>query len=153
MTFVPFLLVKPQNAIGYLLGFRWRVWFLWGASALLILAVSFVLWGNWLGEWQVNYTEKAGMQANVNASPISLMGIVPSLLIGAGMAAWALKRRDAVMGLWAGLFFVPCVATYSLLLPFALLAIRYVCVALALSVGFWVMFAPVLLDYLSISPL
>lgn len=55
------------------------------------------------------------------ACPLRPHSPIISLAIGAALAWRAFRRHDPVIGVLAGLFVVPYIALYSLLIPLALL--------------------------------
>jgi hypothetical protein len=111
------LLAKPQNAIGYVLGFRWHELVRWMLIILLLLVASFVIWGDWLSAWMQS-NERSPVAVLVNMAPQSIIGTLPSLIIGCLLAIYAWRKHDGVLGIFAGIFFVPYIASYSMLLPF-----------------------------------
>ena len=139
----PFLLVKPQVALGYWLGFRWREW-LWGGVVVLgVLAISLLVWGWWPERmW-------ADIQQNTLGRWGSFINIAPSVLVprvvawGIGLLlAWrAWRRKDTALGVLAGLCFVPYVTSYNALPAFALFAARAPRWALLISLCMWALYA------------
>ncbi len=132
----PLLLVKPQNALGYLLSFNRRDLIRWLIVTLTVVLISFVVWGNWVQGWIDNTQSKLVVWA-INVAPAALIGAPASLVIGALLAAAALRRRDPVWGILAGTCFVPYLAGYSAMLPFALIGARFPRAALLVSLALW----------------
>lgn len=133
----PFLLAKPQNALGYLLSFSWRDFVRWVLVVLGLLLASFVVWGDWLTAW-LRSIDLYPVAQGVNIAPTSVLGWLPSSLIGLVLAWWSFKRRDALLSILAGIFFMPYVATYSFLLHFALILTRWQRMGRVLWVAFWI---------------
>ncbi len=138
----PFLLVKPQNALGVWLSFKRRDLVRAILVSLVVLLLSFVIWGNWLTPLATYAANN--MQREFNMAPLSLLPAPISIAIGLALGWWAFKRRDPVWSVLAWLFFVPYIKIYSLLLPLALFGIRQPRVALLISVVAWVIYGGVL---------
>lgn len=132
----PLLLVKPQNALGYLLSFSWRDLIRWGIVALITALVSFLVWGNWIQGWIDNTQSKLVVWA-INVAPVALIGIPGAILLGLALAVVAVRRHDPVWGILAGVCFVPYLAGYSALLPFTLVTARFPRAALVISGAIW----------------
>jgi hypothetical protein len=131
----PLLLAKPQNAIGYVLGFKWHELVRWVLVVLLLLVASFIIWGDWLSAWMQS-NELSPVAVLVNVAPQSIIGTLPALIIGIIFVIYAWRKHDGVLGIFAGIFFVPYIASYSMLLPFVLfVALRALCCAL--ETGRW----------------
>jgi hypothetical protein len=158
----PLLLIKPQNALGYLLSFKWKDAVRWLIGLLLTILLSFALWGNWLEAWLRQTDSKLVVQA-VNMAPMHWLGVVPSILMGLGLLVAACRlplpdaashakksswhRPDALLSILAGMCFVPYLAGYSLLLALTLIAIRYPRLALLISVAMWLALVATLNNY------
>lgn len=145
----PFLLVKPHQALGAWLAYRWRD-ILWsGVLVFVIMAVSLVIWPNWvdgmLHAWFNNTLGEWGSRVNMAFSQI-----IPRPMswgIGLALAFLAVRRRDVVLAVVAWQFFVPYVTFYGLMPVFALVATRWPWVALAISLAAWVPYSQVLLPF------
>lgn len=138
----PLLLVKPQTAPGYWLSLRRQQLIRSGAVLLVVLAVSLLLWPGWPFQMR-----DAAAQLTVrayNLAPLALLPVSLSLLIGVVLAWFAVRRHDPIVGILAGLFFVPYIAFYSLLIPFALAAVRWPRIVLLFSVVMWVIYGGLL---------
>jgi hypothetical protein len=135
----PFLLAKPQNAVGYLLSFSWQDIVRWVLVVLLLILMSFAIWGDWLTAW-LRSAELYPVADGVNLAPASVLGWWASLLIGGALAWWSFKRRDALLAILAGSFFVPYLATYSFLLHFALILTRWKRAGRIIWLAFWIVF-------------
>lgn len=146
----PLLLVKPQVAFGYVFSFRWPA--LWRAALVLlaVVAVSLLLWPGWPGRML------ADVQANTLGDWGTRINIAPSRLLPAPLAwglglllAWlAFRRQDPILGVLAGLCFVPYATLYGLLPAFALFAVRWPLPALVFSLALWVVYGGVALPFL-----
>jgi hypothetical protein len=138
----PLLLIKPQVAPGYWLSFKPRQWAYGGGVLLAALLVSLVIWPGWplhMRDQAAQITERSH-----NLAPMSVLPPVVSLAIGAAFAWRAVRRHDPIMGVLAGLFFVPYIAFYSLLIPFALAVIRWPRIGLLISLALWLIYGGVL---------
>ncbi len=133
----PFLAVKPQDAFGLWLALDRKTLGRAIIVFLLVIIGSLLIWQRWpldlLNSWQTNTTKFQ----RVNAAPSALLSLPLSVLIGLLLAWLAARKHDRVLGIVAGLFFVPYIAFYSLLIPFAVFAIRRPKIALLLSVIVW----------------
>lgn len=136
---VPFLLSKPQLALGWVLGWRLPQQMRWLILSALLGLASVLVWGDWWQDWQANITDKQISLMMVNAAPSAALGTLPAGIIGLGLALWAWRRKDGLLGMLAVMFFAPYLARYSLLLPFSLLAARYPRLALLISLVLWLM--------------
>ncbi len=138
----PLLLVKPQVALGYVLSFTRRQLVRSGAVVLAALLVSLVVWPGWPLRMLDAAAPLAGRGYNV--APMAFLSVYISPLIGVVLAWRAVRRHDAIVGVLAGLFFVPYIAFYSLLIPFALAAVRWPRMALLVSVVMWLVYGGLL---------
>jgi len=148
-----FILTKPQNAIGYFLAFEWKPLMraILVGSATIIL--SFFIWGHdWiLRAYDSIQTDSLG--TDFSAAPITLIGVVPSLLIGTLIITYVLYRvhfkprsndtiqhqRDmALYAIVGGFFFTPYIAGYSLALIYALLGAKVPRIMLAFNIVLWI---------------
>lgn len=131
----PFLVIKPQSALGYWFSLRWRDLLIAVLVLLIFLLITLAIWGL----WPVDLQRKVSRHFEIpyNLAPMALIPIPLSLLIGVVLAYFAFKRHDPALGIFAWLFFVPYTVMYSLILPFACLAVRYPRIALAISIGLW----------------
>ncbi len=145
----PFLLVRPQDALGYWLSFKRRELVRAVIIVLIVLIASLVLWGMWpVTMW--NAIRQNTLGRFYNLAPIALLppvSVVVSIAVGLFLAWRALKRHDPVLGVLAWLFFVPYITLYALLLPLAMLAIRFPRFVLLISVSMWIIYGRLLLLY------
>jgi hypothetical protein len=139
----PLLIIKPQVAPGYVLSFKPRDWVKAGLVLALVVLVSFILWGFWLSPMQAEASRIASRTYNI--APLALLPPILSIAIGVALAVWALRRRDPVIGVFAGLFFVPYIAFYSLLLHLTLWAVRQPRMALLISAALWLFYGGTIL--------
>lgn len=142
----PFLLVKPQNAIGYLASFDRRTLTRWITVALITLLISFIIWGGWPLDWYESFSFRPFAYL-VNMAPMIFIGRIPAFIIGAILLLIAVWRKNAVAGIWGGMFFVPFIASYSMLIPYTLLAAIFPRVTLLLTVCLWMVTAIVIINY------
>jgi hypothetical protein len=133
-----FLSIKPQLLLTYCLSFDRRTFVRFLIVGLGVLLVSLLIWGDWLSAWLLMQSSKQGNQQHINLAPMHHFGILPSLMVGIGVLAWGWRRRDTVWITLEGVFFVPYIASYSLIVPFMLFATRRPFVALLLSVSVWI---------------
>lgn len=146
----PFLLVKPHQALGAWLAYRWRD-ILW-ASVLVfvIMAMSLLVWPNWMADmahaWVNNTLGSWGTRVNIAFSRLIPRPI--SWGIGLALAWLAFRRKDVILGVVAWQFLVPYVTFYGLMPVFALVATRWPWAALAISLAAWVPYSQVLLPFL-----
>jgi hypothetical protein len=140
----PLLLIKPQSATGYIAGFSRRDLMRCLILALLTLLLSFIIWGNWI-PLLLHNIEVYSISPLVNLAPMAILraflspalGTIVSLLMGAALLWQAFRRHDPVLGLFGGLFCVPYLAGYSLMLPFTLIAARYPRIAAVINMALW----------------
>ncbi len=146
----PFLLVKPHQALGAWLAYRWRD-ILWSSVLVfVIMAVSLVIWPNWVADmltaWFNNTLGSWGARVNIAVSQLIPRPI--SWGIGLALAYFAFRRKDVVIGVVAWQFFVPYTTFYGLMPVFALVATRWPWAALVISLAAWVPYSQVLLPFL-----
>ncbi len=137
----PFLLIKPQTALGYPLAFKRREFVRAVIVGLLTLIAALLIWGVFpldllenIRRWETNPL--------VNIAPMSIIGVPLSILIGIGLAYFAFRRRDPVYSVAAGLFFVPYAAPVSALVMFTLLCARHPRACLFVSGLIWLVVIP-----------
>ena len=144
----PFILTKPQVALGYVASFKWATIVRWTIVFLIVFLLSFLIWGAWPIDLYAR-SQEYPIGVAVNVSPMNIIGLVPSLLIAITLLLVAFVRKDAVVGIWGGIFLMPYIASYSILLPFTLLAIRFPramgVFTLALWIGVGIIIVPGLL--------
>ncbi len=135
----PMLAIKPHIAFGYYFGFPWRRWVPVAVVGAAVFLISLVVWWLWpldfvamLQVWEDHVTRV------YNAAPSGWMTPFVSVPIGIALAIWAYRRQDPLLGIMSGVFITPYIAFYSLVIPFAMLAIRLPKIALVISVMIWV---------------
>jgi hypothetical protein len=134
----PLLVVKPQLAFGYWLSFNRRDLVRALLVLLIVIAVSLVIWWGWpLKMLNAIQTERIGARG-FNMAPIRLMPWPVAIAIGLFLSWRGFRRRDPILAILAWPFFVPYLTFYSLLLHFALFAVRFPRVALLSSVVMWI---------------
>jgi hypothetical protein len=135
----PFLLIKPQDAFGYWLTLKWHDFIRAVAVLTGTIGVSLILWPNWPVKMiQAIQTNTLGHFYNL--APAALMPWPIAIAIGLILSWFGFKRHDPFLAIWGWIFFAPYLTFYALLLPFALLAIRYPRFALLFSVTMWLIF-------------
>jgi hypothetical protein len=140
----PFLLIKPQDALGVMITYKRRDFIRTTLLGLLVVLVSLLLWGAWpLQSLKAIQTYTLGQSFNL--APLALLPWFVSLAIGGYLAWRAYRKQDAPLAILAWLFFVPYIPLYSLLIPFAALAVRFPRVALIISVVMWAVYGRVVL--------
>jgi hypothetical protein len=138
-----FLAIKPQIAFGYWLGLPPRQVVIATLVVGGLCLVSFAIWDFWPTTiWE--RVQVLSLPRAYNLAPLRLLPWPLSIALGLAGAYWAVRRRDAVLGVAAGLFFVPYLPAYSLLLHYGLLAVRYPRLALLISVVMWIIYGGVL---------
>lgn len=140
----PFLLVKPQTAFGYVLSFSRQDFIRATIVVLVTILVGFILWGNWPLALLENI-RKYETNALVNLAPMSILPIELSIIIGIVLGIWGFRKHDAIICIVAGLFFVPYIAPSSVLVAFALLAVRWPRIILLISAVCWVIVIQIVL--------
>ena len=134
----PFLLSKPQIALGVMLSYKRRDLLRALLVILLVFLVSLLIWGVWpLQMWQAVQSHSLGRDFNV--APVVLLPWPIAVGIGIVLAYFAFKRRDPALSILAWIFFVPYITLYSLLIPFCMIVIRYPRLGLLITVVMWIL--------------
>ncbi len=143
----PFLLIKPQTALGYPLAFKRREFVRASIVGLVTLIAALLIWGVFpldllenIRRWETNPL--------VNVAPMAIVGVPVSLVIGIALAIFAFRRRDPVYSVAAGVFFVPYVAPVSALVMFTLLSARHPRACLLVSVVIWAAVIPLAIRFI-----
>jgi hypothetical protein len=136
---MPLLVIKPQNALGYYLAAKPRDLLVAVVVLIALVLVSLLVWGWWPEPLLANIGRYSLGRA-YNLAPVSLMPWPIAVVIGVGIAWLALRRRDPVLGILGGLFFAPYITLYSLLLPLALIALRWPRLAIVVSLALWIVY-------------
>ena len=100
--------------------------------ALIVYAVSFAVWGNWLPV-MVRSVNRVVWTHNLSVFPF---GIPLALLLMPGVL-YGNDGRAEILSSVVSLCLAPYFSFYSLTIPFALIAARNKCFALLVSVGMW----------------
>jgi hypothetical protein len=140
----PFLLVKPQTAFGYVFSFSRRDFVRATIVVLATVLIAFVLWGN----WPLNLVENMRRYETnilVNIAPLSILPDIVSIGIGLALGFYGFRKRDAILCILAGLFFIPYTAPSSVLVAFTLAATRWPRAALVVSILCWIIVGGILL--------
>ncbi|HEX3053416.1 MAG TPA: hypothetical protein VHP83_22340 [Aggregatilineaceae bacterium] len=144
----PFLMIKPQVALGYWFSFRPRTVILASLIALIVVVITIPFYGLWPLD-MVNGARHSGLDQSIwNVAPSFLLGWPLALAIGIVLAARAFLRKDPFTGIIAGLFFVPYVTLYSLIIPWVFVAIRHPWLALEFNVVVWLLYGAAMITYL-----
>jgi hypothetical protein len=139
----PFLLTKPQIAFGVWFGYPIRQIIYALIGMIVFLLITYLLWGTWAADmWAAiqrttlreNYIEAA------NIAPVVFLPLPLSLLIGVVLAFFSFRRKDPILGIFAWLFFVPYMPLYSLVLFYALLAVKSWRAGLVIWLAMWIAF-------------
>jgi hypothetical protein len=142
-----FLLTKPQVALGVWLSYsRWRLMQALGVTGIL-LAVTVIIWGFWpldMREALDRYLSRQFYE-HYNLAPSILLPAPVSWVIGLAIGWRAFRRRDSVLSILAWLFFIPYLPFYSVLVYYALFAIRFPLIALIINISLWVVILSVFL--------
>lgn len=129
----PFLVIKPQVALGYVVTFTRREWVEFLAVTAIVVGFSFVIWGWWPAELH----PEAFWGGNRGVTPMRWLGWPLSLSIGAVLLWRAWRRRDPVCAVLGWLFITPYLQSHSLLIHLALLSVRHWRLALLIYVCLW----------------
>jgi hypothetical protein len=134
----PFLMIKPQAAWGYVFSFRREEFIRASLVGAVVLALSFLIWGNWPQDWQAAVALD-DINPMANAAPLSFLPVWAVLPLGLALGWYAFRKRDPLLCTIAGVFFVPYIAVNSLVLIFTLLSIRWTRAMFILSGSIWLM--------------
>lgn len=145
---LPFLVIKPQTALGYVFSFRWRDLVRAVTIGLVFGVFALLIWGHTLPTLLENYMSPGNLRTSHNAAPMAFLGAPLAMLFGVIIGGFALRRRDPILCILAWIFFVPYLALYGLLLHLGLLAVRAPRAALVVSLVLWVIFGGMLGSYL-----
>lgn len=138
----PFLLIKPQLALGYYFSTPREKWLRTGIIAVITLVVSLVIWGNYIARI-ISLVPTLSIGRSFNIAPLHLLPWPISLAIGLVLAYLAFRRRDPPLGIIAWFFFTPYVSFYSLVLLLAMVAIRFRLLAIIITASLWVIYGGV----------
>lgn len=139
---LPFLLVKPQIALGYAASFDVRT--MWRAGLVMggVLLVSFVVWGFWPPELYEQTTFVTGQAHNL--APIAVLPWPVSVAVGLWLEWRAFRRHDPILGVLGWMFLSPYLTLYSILLPLTMLALRWFRLALIINLAMWSIYGGVI---------
>ncbi len=140
----PFLIIKPQVALGIYAGAQLRQLVIAALVVGVMLALSLLLWGWWPPQMLASIAQHS-LNRPFNLAPVALMPAVLSYAVGLVIGIRAVQKKDAVLGVYAWLFFVPYITLYSLLIPYTLACVRWPRVALIIHIATWVFYGGVLL--------
>lgn len=140
----PFLLVKPQVALGYWFSLRPRTLTRALLITLLVSAAAAAIWGLWPLGILASVARNGHLTQVGNLAPWRYLSVPGAVGLGLVLAGWAWRRRDPVLGILAGVFFVPYLQPYSLLLHVSVLAARWPRLVLLISLTMWLVYGSVL---------
>lgn len=133
----PFLTAKPQVALGYIMSFKPKEIVLWIGFCLVLMAITFLLYGNWIPDVLASMQHyKVGFKLNVG--PQAFLPFWLCVTIGIVIGIYAFRKQDGVIAILAGTFFIPYIATYTLLPIFAVVAARWKRFAIVVSISLWI---------------
>ena len=133
----PFLMIKPQAAWGYVFSFRRDEFIRAALVGAVVLALSFMIWGNWLLDWQAA-TVRDDINPMANVAPLNFLPAWAVIPFGLGVGFYAFRKRDPLLCTLAGSCFVPYITINSTVLVFALMATRWPRLMFFLSIVMWV---------------
>ncbi|NWF69429.1 MAG: hypothetical protein HXY40_10110 [Chloroflexi bacterium] len=135
-----FLAIKPQLLLGYWLSLK-RDDLLRALTVTAgVAALSLLLWGWWLPLAIANNAGVSEGRMSFNIAPPVLLTPYLAYPLGLLLAYVAWRRKDAVIGILAWLFFVPYVTLYSLLPVWAVCSARWPRFMLLVNVVMWVVY-------------
>ncbi len=139
---LPFLLIKPQLALGYYFGVPPRRWLPTILVGAVVVALSFLIWGFWFQKIAAA-VPTVSIERSFNIAPLHLLPWPVSIAIGVVLAYLAYKRQDPAIGIIAWFFFTPYIAFYALLLLFGIIAVRLQKLALIIHICTWIVYGGV----------
>lgn len=138
------ILIKPQDAIGYMLTFSRRELVRSVALTGVMLTISLVAWGWWpIRMWRAIQTYTLGRSFNI--APLAVLPVPLALAIGAALGYVAWRRKDTALGVIAGVFVVPYLTLYSTLIAFTMVALKWPRLALIINLSMWAVYGGVFL--------
>ncbi len=121
---LPFLAVKPQAIMGYVFTLS-RQALLRGIGVLMaVILVSFLFWGEWISKLIDEFGTRS-LANDISVAPMNWIPPILSIAIGIMLLIYAFRQEDNVLKILAGYFFTPYLPTYTALIPFLFLCIRY----------------------------
>ncbi len=146
----PFLLAKPQSALGVVISYRWSEFVYFVMFSLVTIILAFIFWGAWpIDMWGAIERNRQGLyDATHNMAPSALLPVPLAYTLGLALGYLGFRQRDPILSIFAWMCFVPYLANYSLLLPFALLAIRWPLTAMIISAAMWIIYGGIILLYI-----
>jgi len=125
---IPFILTKPQSGslaiISWLTPLNKKLNIL--IPAFLLIAVSFIIWGNWLMSLMSNV--KYMSDAKIGLFTVNIAPFPWAIPIGLGLIFYILKcnpRNGELLGALSTLCLVPYFVTQSMIIPFSLLSVSH----------------------------
>lgn len=144
----PFLLVKPQMALGYGLVFKRRDLVRALNVTLALFIISFLLWGFWIPD-MIHSIQTYVLHRPINFAPMVFITLPGAFAVGAFLCWRGWRKRDPVYAVIGWTFFVTYIAHYSLQLPFTMFAARHPRAALLINLVAWFALARLLLPMLT----
>lgn len=141
---IPFLLIKPQSALGYVLSFSRRDFVRATIFTLIVFIGTFLVWGFWIEDLFLRVNET---NMWVNLAPRRSIPPVVAYLLGAALLIYAFRKRDPILCIVGGLFFVPYISPNSALIAASLLSVRFPRIALIVSVVAWLLVLQIAIPY------
>ena len=134
-----FSAVKPQAFPGYVFTLSWKQLVRATLVMLVTILLSFVIWGvDWLERLYIEFGTRS-LALGASVSPWEFLPPLVSILIGVALLVFAFRRHDDVLKILAGLFFTPYLPTYTAIIPFLFLCIRFPRVGAYISAGLWLL--------------
>ena len=132
-----FLAVKPQAFTGYIFTLTWRQLLRAITIMLVLVLVSFLIWGvDWLTGLYVEFGTRS-LALNASLAPMGFMPPLLSIALGLALLAYAFYRQDDVLKILSGVFFTPYLPTYTAIIPFLFVCIRYPRIGFFVNFGLW----------------
>jgi hypothetical protein len=132
-----FLAVKPQAFTGYIFTLTWRQLMRAILIMLIMVLVSFLIWGvDWLTGLYVEFGTRS-LALNASLAPMGFMPPLVSVALGLALLAYAFYRQDDVLKILSGVFFTPYLPTYTAIIPFLFVCIRFPRIGFFVCIGLW----------------
>lgn len=140
----PFLIIKPQVALGCVVTFTRREWVEFIVITAAIIGLSLLIWG-W---WPAELDPEGFWGGNRGVTPMRWLPWPVCLGIGAYLLWRAWRYCDPVYAVLGWLFVVPYMQAHSLVIHLALLACRHWRIALAIYAGTWLVYGGLIVERL-----
>lgn len=145
----PFLLAKPQSALGVIISYKRKEFVHFVLISLITIILAFTFWDAWPIDMldAIDRNRDGLNNATHNMAPSVLLPAPLAYGIGLALGYLGFSRRDPILSIFAWLCFVPYVANYSLVLPLALHAIRWPLTATITNITMWIIYGGIILLY------